>query len=87
VIRKTSVSTQAAAGRMSADLLRAHTSAASCRAVPFHYGLWRDADYGEGATLDPRQFAATYGRLNPGGRVHILEPAARVVIGADGLAG
>ena len=22
-------------------------------AVPFHYGLWRDADYGEGATLDP----------------------------------
>ena len=22
--------------------------------MPFHYGVWRDADYGEGATLDPR---------------------------------
>ncbi len=56
-------------------------------AVPFHYGLWRDADYGEGATLDPRQFADTYGRLNPGGSVHILEPSARVTVGLDGLAG
>ncbi len=56
-------------------------------AVPFHYGLWRDADYGEGATLDPRQFADTYGRLNPGGRVLILQPSERVVVGADGLAG
>jgi hypothetical protein len=54
--------------------------------VPFHYGLWRDADYGEGATLDPGQFADTYGRLNPGGRVHILQPATRVVVGPDGLA-
>jgi L-ascorbate 6-phosphate lactonase len=56
-------------------------------AVPFHYGLWRDTDYGEGATLDPQQFADTYAKLNPGGAVHILEPAARVVVGADGLAG
>jgi L-ascorbate 6-phosphate lactonase len=56
-------------------------------AVPFHYGLWRDADYGEGATLDPGQFADTYGKLNPGGRVHILQPATRVVVGPDGLAG
>lgn len=55
-------------------------------AVPFHYGLWRDADYGEGATLDPGLFAATYGKLNPGGRVHILQPATLVVVGADGLA-
>jgi L-ascorbate metabolism protein UlaG (beta-lactamase superfamily) len=55
-------------------------------AVPFHYGLWRDADYGEGATLDPGQFADTYGRLNPGGRVHILQAATRVVVGPDGLA-
>ena len=53
-------------------------------AVPFHYGLWRDADYGEGATLDPRLFAGTYARLNPAGRVHILEPAARVVVDAAG---
>jgi L-ascorbate 6-phosphate lactonase len=56
-------------------------------AVPFHYGLWRDADYGEGATLDPQQFADTYGKLNPDGRVHIMQPAERVVVGPDGLAG
>ncbi len=56
-------------------------------AVPFHYGLWRDPDYGEGATLDPQVFAGTYGKLNPAGRVHILEPAARVVVDAAGLAG
>ena len=54
-------------------------------AVPFHYGLWRDADYGDGATLDPRQFADTYHRLDPAGHVHVLEPAARVVVGASGL--
>ena len=55
-------------------------------AIPFHYGLWRDADYGDGATLDPQQFADTYRRLNPDGSVHVLEPAARVDIGAGGLA-
>lgn len=56
-------------------------------AVPFHYGLWRDADYGEGATLDPQLFAGTYGKLNPAGQVHILAPAARVVVDAAGLVG
>jgi L-ascorbate 6-phosphate lactonase len=56
-------------------------------AIPFHYGLWNDPDYGEGATLDPRLFAATYHRLAPEGRVHILDPAQAVVIGPDGLAG
>ena len=37
-------------------------------AVPFHYGLWRDEDYGEGATLDPQLFVGTYERLNPAGQ-------------------
>jgi L-ascorbate metabolism protein UlaG (beta-lactamase superfamily) len=57
----------------------------SCGGVSvYHSG---DADYGEGATLDPQQFADTYGKLNPDGRVHIMQPAERVVVGPDGLAG
>ena len=55
-------------------------------AVPFHYGLWRDEDYGEGATLDPQLFVGTYNRLNPGGRTLVLEPAAAVVVDRGGLA-
>jgi L-ascorbate 6-phosphate lactonase len=55
-------------------------------AVPFHYGLWRDADYGAGATLDPLQFGDTYHRLNPAGRVHVFEPSTRIDVSADGLA-
>jgi L-ascorbate metabolism protein UlaG (beta-lactamase superfamily) len=55
-------------------------------AVPFHYGLWRDADYGEGATLDPGLFVGTYRKLNPGGRALVLEPANAVVLNSDGLA-
>jgi L-ascorbate 6-phosphate lactonase len=56
-------------------------------AIPFHYGLWRDADYGDGATLDPHQFADTYHRLNPSGSVLVLEAAARVAVGAGGQRG
>jgi L-ascorbate 6-phosphate lactonase len=56
-------------------------------AIPFHYGLWRDADYGEGATLDPELFAGTYRRLHPSGQVHVLAAAEAVVIGRSGLAG
>lgn len=33
--------------------------------IPMHYGLWRDEDYGPGATLDPSEFADTLGRLVP----------------------
>lgn len=55
-------------------------------AIPFHYGLWRDADYGEGATLDPQLFIDTYRRLDPSGRTHVLQPSAPVVIGHGGLA-
>ncbi len=55
-------------------------------AIPFHYGLWRDADYGEGATLDPELFVGTYHRLDPAGSTYVLEPSEPVVIGPDGLA-
>jgi len=55
-------------------------------AVPFHYGLWRDSDYGEGATLDPGLFVGTYHKLNPEGRTLVLEPATAVVLDRDGLA-
>lgn len=52
---------------------------------PFHYGLWRDVDYGEGATLDPKLFVDTYNRLGPVGQALVLEPATVVVLSADGL--
>ena len=55
-------------------------------AVPFHYGLWQDKDYGEGATLDPQLFVSTYGRLNPAGRTLVLEPATAVVLDSNGVA-
>lgn len=42
-------------------------------AVPFHYGLWRDAGYGEGATIDPQLFVDTYEHLAGGGRTLVLE--------------
>jgi L-ascorbate 6-phosphate lactonase len=41
-------------------------------AVPFHYGLWPDPGYGEGATIDPGLFVATYNRLGPRGRPFVL---------------
>jgi len=50
-------------------------------AVPMHYGLWRDADYGEGATLDPQLFADTYRRLSSEGQVQVLTPAELVLLG------
>jgi L-ascorbate 6-phosphate lactonase len=56
-------------------------------AVPFHYGLWRDVDYGEGATLDPELFVNTYHRLDPEGRTHVLSPATAVVLDRNGLVG
>jgi L-ascorbate 6-phosphate lactonase len=56
-------------------------------AVPFHYGLWRDADYGEGATLDPELFVNTYHRLRPEGHTHVLRPATAVLIDRNGLVG
>ncbi len=54
-------------------------------AVPFHYGLWSDAGYGHGATLDPAMFVDTYRRLAPEGRSLVLTAGREVVIGPDGL--
>jgi L-ascorbate 6-phosphate lactonase len=53
-------------------------------AVPFHYGLWRDAGYGEGATIDPQLFVDTYRRLHPAGRTLVLEPGRAVVLDGTG---
>jgi L-ascorbate 6-phosphate lactonase len=53
-------------------------------AVPFHYGLWRDAGYGDGATIDPRLFVDTYRRLAPAGRALVLEPGHAILIDAGG---
>lgn len=51
---------------------------------PFHYGLWRDQDYGAGVTLDPQLFVATYNRLGARGTPVVLEPSTRVVVGRHG---
>ena len=40
-------------------------------AVPMHFGLWRDEDYGPGATLDPARFVEVYHRLAPGADVEV----------------
>jgi L-ascorbate metabolism protein UlaG (beta-lactamase superfamily) len=55
-------------------------------AIPFHYGLWQDADYGAEATLDPQLFVDTYHRLHPAGATLVLQPAEPVVVGHGGLA-
>lgn len=34
-------------------------------AVPMHFGMWTEAGYGPGATLDPAQFCELYQRLVP----------------------
>ncbi len=43
-------------------------------AVPMHYGMWSDADYGPGATLDPDTFRQTLGRLGGTSEVRVLGP-------------
>jgi L-ascorbate 6-phosphate lactonase len=43
-------------------------------AVPMHFGLWRDEDYGPQPTLDPDLFVDTYGLLSAGGRCMVPEP-------------
>lgn len=54
-------------------------------AVPFHYGLWSDSDYGEDATLDPQLFVDTYHRLNPAGRTLILTGTSTMTFNAEGI--
>jgi len=54
------------------------------RAIPFHYGLWKDSGYGEGATIDPRRFVDTYRRLDPNGQTLVLDPAKTYILNRDG---
>ncbi len=55
-------------------------------AVPFHYGLWTDAGYGEGATLDPQWFVDTLSRLDPTRQSLVLTPGKRVLLTLGGVA-
>jgi L-ascorbate metabolism protein UlaG (beta-lactamase superfamily) len=48
-------------------------------AVPMHYGMWPDAQYGPGATLDPALFAETLRRLGSDTEVRVLEPGELAV--------
>ena len=43
-------------------------------AVPMHYGMWPDEQYGPGATLDPAIFRGTLARLGGETAVQVLEP-------------
>jgi L-ascorbate 6-phosphate lactonase len=40
-------------------------------AVPMHFGMWSDADYGPRATLDPAEFVAFWERLTAGRPSHV----------------
>jgi L-ascorbate 6-phosphate lactonase len=48
-------------------------------AIPMHYGMWPDEQYGEGATLDPEIFRETLTRLGGTAEVRVLEPGEIVV--------
>jgi L-ascorbate 6-phosphate lactonase len=43
-------------------------------AVPMHYGMWPEEQYGTGATLDPATFRDTLVRLGGETQVQVLEP-------------
>lgn len=49
-------------------------------AIPMHYGLWRDADYGNSATLDPKVFAETLSRLGSGIAIQIAQPGELMLV-------
>jgi L-ascorbate metabolism protein UlaG (beta-lactamase superfamily) len=48
-------------------------------AVPMHYGMWPDDQYGAGATLDPEIFRQTLTRLGGTAEVRVLEPGEIVL--------
>jgi L-ascorbate metabolism protein UlaG (beta-lactamase superfamily) len=50
-------------------------------AVPMHYGMWSDADYGRGATLDPEAFRQTLARLGGTSEVRVLAPGEIALFG------
>jgi L-ascorbate 6-phosphate lactonase len=51
-------------------------------AVPMHFGLWRDEDYGSEPTLDPDLFVDTYGRLSGRGPCIVPEPGRPIELHA-----
>ena len=51
--------------------------------LPMHFGLWSDNDYGDGATLDPQIFAATYASLGGSGSVIIPEVTTPLILGVS----
>lgn len=56
-------------------------------AVPMHYGMWPDEQYGSGATLDPALFADTLSRLGGTTEVRVLEPGEIALFTGDGVMG
>ncbi len=52
-------------------------------AVPMHFGLWRDEDYGARPTLDPSLFVDTYGRLSGQDRTIVPEPGRLIELRAQ----
>jgi L-ascorbate metabolism protein UlaG (beta-lactamase superfamily) len=53
-------------------------------AIPMHYGMWPDEQYGPGATLDPATFRDTLQRLGGTAAVRVLEPGEIAVFGVMG---
>ena len=51
-------------------------------AVPMHYGMWPDEQYGSGATLDPETFRDTLARLGSDTAVQVLEPGVMTLFEA-----
>jgi L-ascorbate metabolism protein UlaG (beta-lactamase superfamily) len=51
-------------------------------AIPMHYGMWPDEQYGAGATLDPETYRQTLTRLGGTAEVRVLEPGEIVVFAA-----
>jgi L-ascorbate 6-phosphate lactonase len=48
-------------------------------AIPMHYGMWPDEQYGAGATLDPALFRDTLARLGGTTEVRALQPGELVI--------
>lgn len=49
-------------------------------AVPMHWGMWTDDDYGPGATLDPAEFVELYSRFAPGRETHVPSLSEELVL-------
>ena len=52
-------------------------------AVPMHYGMWPEEQYGPGATLDPATFRDTLARLGSETAVQVLEPGEITIFRAS----